>query len=84
MLMTTSCDRWLGDILEAEGVTITAANRDAVERGIREVLGEKVGPETCTEDWIIIRNRVSKDPLVRQRLVTSIRQELEKEQRTVR
>lgn len=77
--MTTTCERWLGDILAAEGVNITASNREAVERGIKAVLGEKVGLDTCTEDWIIIRNRVSKDPLVRSQLVTRIREEMEKE-----
>jgi len=81
--MTTTCERWLGDILAAEGVPITASNRDAVERGIRAVLGEKAGPEACTEDWIIIRNRVSKDPAVRQQLVLRIREEMEREQKVV-
>lgn len=78
-LMTTTCERWLGDILAAEGVNITASNREAVERGIKAVLGEKVGLDTCTEDWIIIRNRVSKDPLVRSQLVARIREEMDKE-----
>lgn len=77
--MIEPCEQWLIDILAAEGITITASNRQAVERGIRDVLGENVGLGTCREDWRIIRNRVSKDPAVRWQLVTRIREEMEKE-----
>ena len=77
--MMAPCEQWLGDILRAEGITITQGNRDAVERGIHDVLGENVGPGTCREDWRIIRNRVSKDPAVRRELVSRIREEMGKE-----
>jgi hypothetical protein len=77
--MMDPCEQWLGDILRAEGITITPENRDAVERGIVDVLGENIGPGTCREDWRIIRNRVSKDPAVRRQLVSRIREEMDKE-----
>ena len=79
MLMMAPCEQWLGDILKAEGIIITRRNREAVERGISEVLGENVGPGTCREDWRIIRNRVSKDPAVRRELVSQIWEEIDKE-----
>lgn len=77
--MADQCELWLGDILEADGIIITRENRDAVERGIRDVLGENVGLATCRDDWRIIRNRVSKDPAVRHELVSRIKEEMEKE-----
>jgi hypothetical protein len=77
--MADQCELWLGDILEADGIIITRENRDAVERGIRDVLGENVGLGTCRDDWRIIRNRVSKDPAVRHELVSRIKEEMEKE-----
>jgi hypothetical protein len=77
--MADQCELWLGDILEADGIIITRENRDAVERGIRDVLGENVSLATCRDDWRIIRNRVSKDPAVRHELVSRIKEEMEKE-----
>ena len=78
--MTTSCDSWLGDLLEAEGIIIDDSNRAIVDRVVRRQFGEQMSGDGCGDNWIIVRNHLSKDPLARRRLAEQIRMEAEQEQ----
>ncbi|NLI73149.1 MAG: hypothetical protein GX369_00030 [Euryarchaeota archaeon] len=77
--MINLCEKWLIDILASEGIYLTPSNQRAVGRGIRRALGIDIELGVCQEDWRMIRNRVSKDPMVRSELITMIREEIDKE-----
>lgn len=70
-----SCIEWFEEILRQEGIAITEDNEKAVDRAIRKFTDQHVSATKCSPDWKIIRMEVSKDPLLRQRLVEAVKEE---------
>ena len=70
-----SCIEWFEEMLQQEGIAVTEENREAVDRAIRRFTDKHVSVGECSPDWKLVRMEVSKDPMLRKRLVDTVKEE---------
>lgn len=72
-----TCGKWFEDMLSQEGIRVTDANRDAIDRVIHQYTGEHAAYGRCSEDWKSSRERLENDSELRGQMMDRIREAAE-------